>query len=96
MKEANPWLIGPTVFGAKKGHRSGMMDAVIPSLLQLDENDNPSRRTTDVIAQLTFRQPLGRALDCRCFRSICLRPHCQRYHLVMIASEIVPSARGIA
>ena len=95
-KETNPWSIGPTVFGAKKEHGSGMMDVVITSLLQLDEGGNRSRRTTDVNGQLTFRPPLGQALEYRCFQPIGLRPHCQRYHLTMIASEFVPSAHGIA
>ena len=29
--------MGPTVSGVRKGQRSGMMDAVIPSLLHFDE-----------------------------------------------------------
>ena len=73
-----------------------MVDAVIPSLLQFDENDNRTRRMTDVIVQLTFRQPLGRALGRRCFQSNGLRPHCQQYPLKVIADEFVPSARGMA
>ena len=40
-----------------------MMNVVITSLLQLDEGGNRSRRTTDVNGQLTFRPPLGQALE---------------------------------
>ena len=42
MKETNPQLIGHIVFGAEKEYKSGMMDVVIPLLLQLDENDSSS------------------------------------------------------
>ena len=38
MEGRGLWLIEPTVPGDRAGDRSGMIDARIPSLLQLDEN----------------------------------------------------------
>ena len=74
-----------TVCGDKVGHRSGMIDASIPSLLRLDERREP--RVMNGSALLTFPQLPGRALGCCCLRSNGLRPHCQQYHLTIIARE---------
>ena len=64
-----------------------MIDAVIPSLLRLDEWR--ASRVMNSSARLTFRQLLGRALGCCCLQSNGLRPHCQQYHLTIIADEFL-------
>ena len=69
------------------------MDASIPSLLQFGEHGEHTRRTTT--AQLTFRQPLGRALGRCCFRSIGLQLHSQQCLLKVIADEFAPSVHGM-
>ena len=70
------------------------MDAVIPSLLRLDERRES--RVMNGSARLTFRQPLGRALGCCCLRSNGLQPHCQQYHLAIIADEFLPLVHSMA
>jgi len=79
-------LIGPielTVRGDRVGHRSGMVDERIPSLLRFDERR--VSRLMNSTARRTFRQPPGQALGCYRPRSNGLQPHCQQYHLMMIA-----------
>ena len=81
-------LIELTLCDNRVGNKSGMIDGMIPSLLRLGK-----RRVSGVMngsARLTFRQLLGRALGCYCLRSNGLQPHCQQYHLTIIANELLP------
>ena len=65
------------------------MDARTPSLLHSYERR--VLRIVNGLVQITSRRLPGRALGCCYLRSNGLRPHCQQYHLTIVADESLPS-----
>jgi len=70
-----------------------MTDARIPSLLRSDER---VLRMMGYFTQLTFRQPLERALGRCCSQSNGLQSHCRQYHLAMTVDEYLAPVNSMS
>jgi len=71
-----------------------MQGLLKPSLLHSYERR--VSRVVNALVQITFHQPLGRALGCCCLRSNGSQQHCQQYHLTIMAYESLPLIHSMA